>query len=302
MLARLTELPYLGQVLALLAPISWSIAIILFRKSGEIVPPLALNQFKNTLATLLFLLTILLTGQELLRPAPRGDYLLLLISGAIGIGIADTFFFLCLNTIGAGLQAIVNTSYSPVIIGLSFLFLGERLTLPQLLGAILIVSAVLAVSYTRQRRAKTPSRRVRGILYGLAGTLTQGISIVMVKPLLDQTPMLWVTFWRLIGGLLMVAVLLAFIPAQRRALVTLRNVRVWPVMIPGSIMGTYVALFFWMGGMKFTQASIAAALNQTSTLFTFVLAVLILKEPFTRRRVVGVALGMLGVLMVTLGG
>lgn len=47
MLARLTGRPYLGQILALLASIRWSIVIILFREPGEIVSPPALNQFKN---------------------------------------------------------------------------------------------------------------------------------------------------------------------------------------------------------------------------------------------------------------
>lgn len=299
---------HLGEVFALAAPICWSIAVILFRQTGYLVPPLALNQFKNVLATLLFGLTILVTGEHLLQPAPHSDYLLLLISGAIGIGISDTCFFLCLNRIGAGLQAIVNTSYSPVIIFLSYAFLGERLGVWQLVGAVSIVVAVLAVSWRRSPRgsgaARAPGAKGRGvgILYGLAYTTTQGVSIVMIKPLLNHSSMLWVTFWRLIGGLIAVGILLAIMPAQRRALATLRNPRVWPVMIPGSIMGTYVALWFWIGGMKLTQASIAAALNQTATLWTVLLAVLWLHEPFTRRRGIGILFGMLGVLLVTLGG
>jgi len=301
MLTSLERWPYLGEALALAAPICWSVAVILFRKTGETVPALVLNQFKNVLASLLFLVTMLLAGSEILREAPRSEYLLLFASGAIGIGISDTFMFLCLNRIGAGLQAIVNTSYSPSIILLGFLFLGERMTAPQLLGAALIVTAVLAVSWTRGSKTDRPRGRLRGILYGLVATTTQGVSIVMVKPLLDESPMLWVTFWRLLGGLLMGALLLQVFPSQRRALSTLADRRVWRVMIPGSIMGTYVALFFWVGGMKYTQASIAAALNQTATLFTFVLAVLVLKEPFTRRRALGVGLGMVGVLMITLG-
>jgi drug/metabolite transporter (DMT)-like permease len=297
-----THIPHIGEIFALAAPISWSIAIILFRKTGELVPPLALNQFKNVLAIAMFALTMVATGSVFFEEFPRSDYLLLLLSGAIGIGISDTFFFLCLNRIGAGLQAIVTTSYSPIIIALSFLFLGERLQWLQFLGAASIVGAVLAVSWTRGPRAGAAPGRGRGILYGLVATSTQGISIVMIKPLLNEAPMLWVTFWRLIGGLVVVGLLLLLMPAQRQALHTLKNLRAWPVMVPGSIMGTYVALFFWIGGMKHTQASVAAALNQTSTLWTFALAVLILKEPFTRRRAVGILLGLVGVVLVTLGG
>ncbi len=297
-----SAIAHIGEIFALAAPITWSIAIILFRKTGETVPPLALNLFKNFLATALFAATILVSGWSFYDHAPHSQYLWLLSSGAIGIGISDTFFFLCLNRIGAGLQAIVTTSYSPIIIALSFLFLGERLTWIQLAGAVAIVGAVLAVSFTRgPTRVSTPGRRL-GILFGIIATATQGVSIVMIKPLLDHSPILWVTFWRLVGGLVIGALLFGAMPAQRRTLQSLRNPKVWPVMIPGSIMGSYIALFFWIGGMKHTQASIAAALNQSSTLWTFLLAVLILKEPFTRRRGIGVFLGLAGVLLVTLGG
>jgi drug/metabolite transporter (DMT)-like permease len=72
-------------------------------------------------------------------------------------------------------------------------------------------------------------------------------------------------------------------------------------MIAATVMGTYISLLFWLGGMKYTQASIAAALNQTSTLWTFVFAAWLLKEPVTGRRIAGLALGVGGVALVTFG-
>ena len=77
------------------------------------------------------------------------------------------------------------------------------------------------------------------------------------------------------------------------------NVGIGPVMIPGTLLGTYVPPIFWLAGMKYAYASVAAALNQTSTLFTFVLAALILKEPVTRTRLGALLLGLLGVVLVT---
>ena len=60
-------------------------------------------------------------------------------------------------------------------------------------------------------------------------------------------------------------------------------------------------MLLWLAGMKFTQASIAAALNQTSNIFIFVFAFLILKEPLNRLRVIAIAVGICGVLLVTFG-
>ena len=144
-------------------------------------------------------------------------------------------------------------------------------------------------------------QRTPAILFGLGGDLTQGVAIVMIKPFLDEIGLLEATWWRLLGGLAISFVMIWFLPGQRGTLRSLLDRSAWPIMLGASFVGTYLSLLFWMGGMKYADASIAAALNQTATLFTFILAVLILKEPVTRRRLAGLALGAVGVLMVTLG-
>ena len=49
-----------------------------------------------------------------------------------------------------------------------------------------------------------------------------------------------------------------------------------------------------------TRLTVAAALNQTSTIFALILAALILKEPFIRRKFVSTILALTGVMLVTL--
>jgi len=294
-------IPYIGETLALLSPLAWSVAVILYRKSGEVVPPMALNLFKNLLATPLVVLSAWALGST----APEGvllqHYLLLALSGVIGICVADLCFFLCLNRIGAGRQAIVNTAYSPSIIFLSAIFLGERLSFLQMVGVLLILSAVVAVGWGGERIRDIPRATLAvGIAFGLGACFTQAVSIVIVKPFMDDWPLLWMTAWRMVGGLVATIAILPLMRTPRQTLAPLLDRRTWKVVIPGSFIGTYVSLLLWMGGFKYTSASVASALNQTATLFTFLLAVLILHEPVTRRRLAGLALGFGGVLLVAL--
>lgn len=294
--------PLLGEGFALAAAICWSIAVILFRKTGERVPALALNIFKNCVAILLFAATLAAMGDSLFRSVPVRVYILLLVSGAIGIGIADTLFFLTLNRVGASLQAIITTSYAPSIILLGILFLGERLSALQAFGAALIVGAVASVAWVRGRGETIPrSALLGGIVFGVLATSTQAVSIVMIKRLLNESPLIWANVWRLAGGLAMSLLLLPLLPARRRAFGSLRESRIWKVMLPGAVVGTYISLMFWLGGMKYAQVSVASAINQTSTLWTFALAALALKEPVTRRRVVALATGAAGIALVSLG-
>jgi drug/metabolite transporter (DMT)-like permease len=293
---------YKGELFALAAPLVWSFAVILFRKTGERVGPIALNLFKNSVTLVLFLATLPVVGDSLLREVPSGNYWLLLASGAIGIGISDMLFFFALNRVGAGLWAIINTSYSPWIIFLSVLFLGERLTLLQTGGVVLILGAVLAVAWMRAPGGRRdPKALVAGLLFGTGAMFSQAVSIVMVKPLLDTAPLFWANVWRMAGGVLFMYAVLPLLPHRRRVLAQLADRRAWPAMIPATLLGTYVSLMFWLAGMKYTLASTASALNQTATLWTFLLAALLLREPVTWRRVVGLVIGFGGVLLVIFG-
>jgi drug/metabolite transporter (DMT)-like permease len=294
-------LPYLGEAFALATAIAWAFAVILFKKSGETVHPIGLNLFKDLFALVLFVPTMWLFGETLWRDAPAGEYLLLLVSGALGIGLGDTFFFKCLNLLGAGLTAIVDCLYSPFIIGMSMIFLAERLSLVQGAGVALVVAAVLAGSL--EWRTGLISRRdlAVGILYGILGLAAMAVGIVMIKPLLERSPLFWATEVRVVGGVAALAVILLFHRRRGAIVSSVVNARGWRYMLGGSFAGAYLAMVLWLAGMKYATASVASALNQTANIFIFVFAALLLREPITYRRTVAIILGVAGAFLVSFG-
>ncbi len=292
---------YLGEILALLTAIVWAIAVVLFKKSGEAVHPIGLNLFKNTLAVALLIPTLWLFGESLLYPAPVEDYLLLLFSGALGIGIADTLFFKGLNTLGAGLMAIVICLYSPFIIAMSILWLNETLTSWQFLGAVFIVSAVLLV--TAEGRTNTGNRRniMKAFLWAVLAEACTAIGIVMIKPLLTRSPLVWATEIRLLGSIFILLLMLLFHSQRKSILQSIFSPQRWGYTISSSITGAYGAMLLLLAGMKYTQASTASALNQTSSIFIFIFAAFFLREKITWSRVIGIILGVGGAIFVTFG-
>lgn len=287
--------------MALGAAVVWAFAVILFKKSGERVHPIGLNLFKNLLAFTLFLPTLYFAGQNLFYRATIEDYLLLVISGVLGIGISDTLFFMCLNRIGAGLTAIVDCLYSPFIIGLSMLWLAETMTVWQIVGAIMIISAVLTVASRKNNSHVSRRDLFLGLTFGALAMATMAVGIVMIKPLLNRSPLLWVTEIRLAAGILFLVLYLAGHPRRKVIVGSIGSVRQWGYTFWGSFAGAYLSMLFWISGMKFTQASIAAALNQSNNIFIFVLAAIFLKEPINRQRVLGIALGVAGSFLVIFG-
>ena len=294
------KIPYLGEGLSLLAAVLWAFAVIMFKKSGEKIHPLALNLFKNLLAFALFIPTILIFEGRLLRHVPLSDSAVLIASGALGIGIGDSLYLHSLNLIGAGLSAIVVCLYSPLIILLSVVVLGESLSLIQLGGAGLIVLAIFVATYERERSA--PAKNLAaGIVFGILANVANAVSIVMAKRVLERSPLFWTAEVRLLAGIVVLVLILAVLPGRRKIVAPLIVAERWPVMIVGSLTGAYIAMMVWLAGMKFAPASVASALNQTSTIFIFIFAAFILREPVTRKRVAGIVLAFIGVFLVSFG-
>jgi drug/metabolite transporter (DMT)-like permease len=292
-----------GEFSATACGLFWAIAVILFKKSGEKVPPIALNLFKGTIGLILFFTTLAVFDLPFFPPqATNSDWVILLLSGALGIGVADTFFFASLNRLGAGRTAIVDCLYSPFVILCSVIYLDEPLT-PWLFVAIsaMGVAILLGTWKTKDAGETIDRRRMRtGVLLGLLSLLLMAISIVAVKPILNVSEPWWATSVRLAGGW---AVLLIFgaLPSQRRAVIAAFTPnRGWWVTVPASVLGTYLALIFWILGMKHTHTTTASVLNQMSVIFMMILATIFLREPLTSRKALAIALGFGAGLLVVL--
>jgi drug/metabolite transporter (DMT)-like permease len=202
--------------------------------------------------------------------------------------------------LGAGMIAVVDCLYAPSIIFFSILWLNESLTLWQIIGVILIVSAVLTATGESSEKPEKKKTILLGILFGVLAILTMTMGLVMIKPVLDRSPLIWTTQMRMIGGLLSLVVILAFNP-RRKAIIKSVFVRShWWYTLMGSWLGGYAATMMWLAGMKFTQASVASALNQTSNIFIFIFAAFFLKERITRFKLAGIILGMIGAVLVIL--
>ncbi len=291
----------MGEVFALTTAVFWAFAVILFKKSGEKVPPFALNFFRVGVGSFLFILTFIVTREPLFGVAPLKDYLILTISGVIAIAIADTFFHMCLNTVGAGINALVDTLYSPSIIFFAYFLLGEKLGSWHYGGMVLIMSGVIITTRIKLPAGITRKQLLTGIMWGVLSMLTLGLGIVIAKPVLNRSSVLWATAVRQIGCFLVMIPVALLLPSRRNIFSTFIPHSHWKFMIPATILGSYLALIFWIAGMKYTQVGAAAILNQTSSVLILIFASLFLKESFTKYKLIAAIFATAGIVMVTLG-
>ena len=117
---------YTGEILSLLSAVFWALAVVFLKRVGEKIHPIGVNLFKNCLGAILLAITLLVLGEPLIYPISgvftTEDYLRIIASGIIGMGIADIIFLHSLNIIGAGITALVDTVYSPFVIFFAYIF------------------------------------------------------------------------------------------------------------------------------------------------------------------------------------
>jgi len=292
---------YTGGLLALLTALIWSFAVILFKKSGENVHVVALSLFKNVLAFTLFIPTALLIGAPLWFAAPRADLIALIVSGLLGLTIADTIYFYSLNKLGAGLGSIINCLYSPTVILMSVIFLGETLTWLQVGGISLIVAGIAVATGKKDGGHLSSRDLVLGFSAGIFACITSAAGIILMKPVLERSPLIWASEVRLLAGATGLVLFLVLHPRRSSIIGSLKSKVGFRYTAAGSFVGAYLALIPWAAGFKFGQASTTAALQQTNNLFIFIWALIFLKEPLTLRRSIGITFGMAGILLVTFG-
>ena len=304
-----SDLPHhlLGQSFALAAAITWAVAVVLFKVCGDKISPLALNLFKNAVGIILLTLTLVALpwlpvdpGPPLLQWHNLADICLLAMSGIIGIALADTLFFYSLNLIGVGLFSIVDCLYSPLIILFSWLLLVEQLSWCHYLGGALILTGVFISSRHPPPPDRTRRQLLLGIVLAIAALASMAIGIVAAKPLLEEYNPFWTAHVRLFAGTVVLGLVTLVLPGGRRLWGVFRPAPIWKVSVPAAVLAAYFAMLFWIGGFKYTHASVAAILNQTSVFFSLIFATWFLKERFTGRKLAAILFAAPGVVLITL--
>lgn len=287
----------LGEVFALICALMWATAVVLYKYAGDSMSANSLNLVKNVLGLLLLVPTAFLLEGLTLPALSVNQWVILIASGYFGIAVADTWYLMALRNLGAGRTAIVASLYSPFVVILSMVFLGEQLQPWQWLGFALVLVGILVVVYQRHYQDIDPKERLRGVLLAAASVFLTAAGVVAMKPILNTDGFFWMVSLRMLAGVLgMLAVL-----AMRRQILSTWSLictdeHPWKVIILASVCGSYLALLFWLAGFKYADASVASVLNETANVFIVILAWMFLGESLTKRKLLGVALTFTGVL------
>ena len=293
-----------GQAACLSAALLWAIAVSLFRRPIEKYGAPTVNLAKCLVATLLQCITVWALGLgDTLWSAPAGGVALLAASGVVGLTLGDTALFGAVARIGVHRSLLLQT-LSPLFAAIiAYLWLGERTTMQQAAGALLILAGIALVVAPRGAGeiSKAASGAGWGLLLGLIAAFGQGSGLVLAKVGMGEIHILAASCLRL-GAAAIGLALIGLLAGRFGRLRKLSLDR--PALgrtLPAIFLGTYLALFLMMAGIAHAPAAVAAVLLATPPVFSLFIEAYVDKQPIRLNGLAGTLLAVAGVALLSAG-
>jgi len=287
-----------GDIYAILTALCWSCGVIFFGIAGRVLSSLQISLLKNIVGVIGFLSFIVLKGDAF--PAFNDkEYIVLIISGIIGVAVGDILFLASLRRIGAGLSAIVSTGYTILIFILAYLMYGEVISFISYIGGTLVIIGVI-IGTIDKSLDDSPKQIILGVLYGLIANLCTAYSVLLLRPIMEIHPVVPIALIRFSTGIIVSAVGILFLKGQIVLKDTVLKGFTNYNLLAGAFFGTFLSVIFWLAGFKYTLAGRAAIYNQLSTIFIILLASIFLNEMMTKRKWIAVTLALIGSFIVSI--
>ena len=288
----------LGIAAALLSALAWAVGAVMYKKLGERISSVGMNLAKGVINVLLLAVTVLLTG---FSPMDAPTFILLGISGIIGISLGDTLFFEALRKLGPQVLVVLSMLGQVLTALFAVAFLGEKLTLPMWLGIGLVAGGVAFVVSAKFTGGSTTRSSAAGLLCGVGAVLCMSSSVVVAKQGMAEISAVQGTFIRMLWG---TAGLLLWGAARGQVVAWIEPFREAALAKKFFVLVCLVSFGgFWLFhvAIKNTDVAVANTLSSTEPLFVIPLAAIFLKERITWRMTLGTAVAVAGIILLSTG-
>lgn len=226
------------------------------------------------------------------RRWPRGRLLLALLAmGGIGYVGQSLSFFTALTLVPASLVALLLYAFPPIVMVLSVVWLGERMT------AVKAVALVLALAGTVLTIGPELGGERLGIVLGLSAALIYAVYIVVGSRVTPRAGPLSASAAIMLGAAVVYGVLVV---VQRPAFPG--TVGGWGAVAGLAVISTVVAITTFFAGMERLGAADASTLSTLEPAVTAGLAAAVLGERVTPVQLAGGALILTAVVVLARAG
>ncbi len=299
----------LGIILALGAALFWALEPSIYVLGMKDTSPLLANAIRTLAAGGFSLLMAIIWDNFFGQPFDWIQVVFLIAVTSLGMGFGDWLFFTCIKNAGVTFVAGFSSTYPLVVALLAIIFGTEQLNPLTLLASIIIVTGVIIVSKTKPNvteisRTDSIHPELTIKQYGTTAALallaaaTWGVTIFGLGLSMKHFTPLSANAIRItaVGSFLM---LTHVIPSSNRN-VTTPSIRSFILLCVGGILGLGIGSSMMLAALNMIGTTRSSALFSVSPFFAALLAILILKEKTTMRRLSGIIFVSTGILLISI--
>ncbi len=303
-------MPYLGEISALCCSLLWSLSAIAWSNAGRRVG----SQVSSAVRLILAMLMLIAIHWAIYKsPFPLGGsrhgFILLALSGVVGLGLGDLCFFNALKLVGPRIGMMLAT-ISPAFTAVLAYFLPphEALSGVAILGMIMTMAGVIWVILEKPAEDAwkvPPGMFRRGVMMGLLGATLFSVGYLFTRQALDpKAGMGWDPFPAVLVRVVAALAVTLFIVTFSGNLTGVRRVfsdwTTLKIITAGTIVGPVLGI--WMSLIAFTHsdAGVATALITTGPLFMIPIVYFSHGEKTSLRGIIGAIVAIAGVVLLVL--
>jgi drug/metabolite transporter (DMT)-like permease len=251
------------------------------------VTPLTALFFRFAIAA--FCLCTYLALRKIPLPRPQNLRTLILVGG-VGFVLQSLSFFTALTLASPGLVVLLLYLYPTLVVGLSILVL-HRPTSPTKLTAlgVALLGTVLTIGPVGETQ-------LPGVILGLLSASIYAIYVLIGEQVMqEESPLTSCT------------VMISSAAIVYGGIISIHGINLpiqysgWFAILALAMVSTILALSTFFAGIKFLGASTASMLSTVEPVITIVLSMMILQQSITKLQIVGGALILTAVVILTLG-
>lgn len=294
---------HLGEFAALLTAVCWTFTAIAFTSAGKLIGSLSVNIWRLIAGiSFIALYTFIAYGS----PIPVGisweSWFWLGLSGFIGVFLGDLFLFKAFVITGPRVALLVMSLAPPMAALISWVALGESLTLLGFAGMMITLAGISMVILMRKQVDDESKKSFKfryhpkGVFFAFLGAIGQASGLVMSKVGLNTTMNpFYGSEIRLFAGLFGFILLITYLKRWPSIVGSIKNVKAMSFVTVGGFFGPFLGITLSLFAVQHANPGVVQTIVSINPVLIIPFAMWLYHDKITLREAIGAIVAVIGV-------
>lgn len=289
----------IGESVALVVAFCWVFTVLSFEYAGKRVGSLSVNFIRLIIGfVLISTFTYLTTGNVLPFNAPSSVWYWLALSGFVGFVIGDLFLFQSFVDVGARVSMLIMSVSPPLTALISYFVLGEALSLLDMIGMFITVSAIAFVINSKSKKETQHPHTIRGIIFAIIGALGQSVGLIISKIGAGDFNAFQATQIRIIAAIIGFTIFFFIKKEWKNVRQAIKDRKAMKFISVGSFFGPFLGVSLSLVALQNTLVGVASTIMQLNVILIIPFSYYLFKDKITYKEIIGSIIAFIGVALM----